>query len=63
MRVVLVALLMLATIPAWAEWLKVEENDIGTVFYLDPATIRKDGDLRRVWGLQDLKTPGPANGR
>ena len=58
MRVVLVALLMLATIPAWAQWLKVEENDIGTVFYLDPATIRTDGNLRRVWGMQDLKTPG-----
>ncbi len=27
MRVVLIALLMLATTPAWAEWMKVSETD------------------------------------
>ena len=54
MRVVLTVLLMLATAPAWAEWLKVSENDT-VVFYVDPATLRKDGTLRRVLELQDLK--------
>lgn len=39
---------------AGAEWVVYREND-EMVFYYDPATIRKDGNLRRVWGLQDLK--------
>jgi len=42
MRVALIALLMLATAPAWAEWVKVDETD-EVVIYVDPATIRKDG--------------------
>ena len=54
MRVALIALLMLATTPAWAEWVKVDETD-EVVIYVDPATIRKDGNLRRIWEMQDLK--------
>lgn len=40
--------------PAWAEWAKIGETGDGT-FYLDPATIRKDGDLRSVSAGQDMK--------
>lgn len=54
MRVALTFLLLLATTTAWAEWVKVNETETG-VIYVDPATLRKDGDLRRVWGLTDLK--------
>ena len=54
MRIVLTALLMLATAPAWAEWVKVDETD-EVLIYVDPATIRKDGNLRRIWEMQDLK--------
>jgi hypothetical protein len=32
---------------AWAEWVMYSNNDTNT-FYYDPATIRKDGNLRRV---------------
>ena len=54
MRLVLCLLLTLAAAPAWAEWVKVSETD-NSVFYIDPATIRKDGNLRRVWQVTDLK--------
>jgi len=54
MRLVLCLLLALAAAPAWAEWVKVSETD-DSVFYIDPATIRKDGNLRRVWTINDLK--------
>lgn len=46
--------LLLASSGAWAEWVKVSEHK-DTVFYFDPTTIRKDGNLRRVWELQDFK--------
>ena len=58
MRFVLAALLLLATIPAWAEWVRLGETDTA-IHYLDPATIRKDSNLRRVWELQDLKVRLP----
>jgi len=54
MRLVLTLLLTLAAAPAWAEWVKVGEND-HAFYYIDPATIRKNGDLRRVWEITDLK--------
>ena len=53
MKTLLLALL-LVTGSAWAEWVQVAERwDI--VLYIDPETIRKDGDLRRVWQIQNLK--------
>lgn len=54
MRLVLCLLLALAAAPAWAEWVKVSEHT-ESFFYIDPATIRRDGNLRRVWEIQDLK--------
>jgi hypothetical protein len=41
---------------ARSEWVQVFEDD-KAVYYLDPVTIRKEGDLRRVWGLTDYKQP------
>jgi hypothetical protein len=43
--------------PAWAEWAKIGETKDGT-FYLDSATIRKDGNLRRVSVGHDGKQRG-----
>jgi hypothetical protein len=54
MRFILMLLLLIAGSPAWAEWVKVSETDDGSS-YIDPATIRRIGDVRRVWVLQDLK--------
>ena len=39
---------------ALAEWVMYDTTDTNT-FYYDPATIRKDGHIRRVWKLQDLR--------
>ena len=54
MRLVLCLLLTLSTSLAWAEWVKVSVTDEHTT-YIDPATIRKDGNLRKVWTIQDRK--------
>ena len=54
MRVVLTLLLLIAVSPARADWVGVSETDT-TVLYVDPSTIRKDGHLRKVWVLSNLK--------
>lgn len=53
MKTLLLALL-LVTGSAWAEWVRVGESD-AIEQYIDPATIRKDGNLVRVWTIQNLK--------
>jgi hypothetical protein len=45
---------LVLTGPAWAEWVRVGQSEIGYK-YIDPATIRKDGNLVRVWSLTNLK--------
>ena len=55
-KLFLVCLMMLAS-SAWAEWVMYDEKKEVTL-YFDPATIRKDGNLRRVWELQDLRKRG-----
>lgn len=40
--------------PAWTGWFEMGKTD-KVVFYIDPVTIRKDGNFRRVWEVQDLK--------
>ncbi len=53
------ALLVPGIAPAWAEWVEwVKPLDVArdtAVRYFDPATIRKNGNLRRIWQLNDLK--------
>ena len=39
---------------ATAEWVKLVENDIGSLF-VDPATIQTSGNFRKVWRVVDLK--------
>ncbi|OUV99800.1 MAG: hypothetical protein CBD16_07530 [Betaproteobacteria bacterium TMED156] len=40
-------------------WMKATEGADGTVFYIDRDSIKKEGNLLRVWELQDLKEKGP----
>ena len=54
MRLVLSLLLALAAVPAWGSWFRVVEGAEGDI-YIDPSTVRWDGDLRIVWTVQDLK--------
>lgn len=53
-KALLLSLLLLATGSAWAGWEKVASTDEATM-YVDRATLRKDGNLRRMWEVQDLK--------
>jgi hypothetical protein len=48
-----VVILMLLTSPACAEWVKVGTSNTAA-HYVDPASVRKDGDFRQVWLLQDM---------
>lgn len=54
-KLFLVVLLMLHG-SVWAEWVFVAETN-QDFFYIDPATIRKDGNMRRVWRLTSFKQP------
>jgi hypothetical protein len=54
MRPLLFVALLLAAVPATAQWVPVIEGE-ETVFYVDPASIEKDRHYRRVWQLEDLK--------
>ena len=54
MRFVIYILLTLATSPAWAKWVIIDETTHVTQ-YFDPATVRINGNLRRIWILQNLK--------
>ena len=46
--------LLFATGSAWADWVNVGKS-ADTTLFIDPTTIRKEGDFRKVWGIQDLK--------
>ena len=37
--------------PAQAEWIELGQNNDGTKHYLDPESIRIDGDYRKYWAL------------
>ena len=54
MKILLLALTLLITGSAWADWVLVVGNDSANI-YIDPATIRKDGNFRKAWELHDLK--------
>jgi len=53
----LITLLIFISAPVWAAWEEVVTGVSGDVAYIDPATIKKDGSIRRVWGLTDLANP------
>ena len=52
-KVFLLALGLLAS-SAWAEWTKLGETDEGS-FYIDAAAVLRDGPMRQVGELMDLK--------
>jgi hypothetical protein len=59
LRLVLTVLLMVAAVPARAEWVLNGESGIAS-YYADPSTVRKNGNLRRVWAVIDLKRRDPS---
>ena len=57
-RLLLIALLVLSNGPAYAEWVEVgsTQDKGGYTVYADPDTIRRKGDLVKMWILYDFKT-------
>jgi len=54
MRRYLIALLILISCSAWADWVEIAETDDGIKTHIDPTTIRKDGNLRKFWTLNNF---------
>ena len=53
----LLILLILTGQPAYAEWVLVSGDDeAGLKVYVDPATLRRNGNLAKMWDLFDYKT-------
>ena len=67
MRIVLTLLLLIAAAPARAEWVDVDGPSKGffstfsrsIVYYIDPSTITRDGNFRKVWEIHDRDERGP----
>lgn len=57
-RFLLAVLFQISSFSIWADWVEFGKNG-GTTFYIDPLTIKKDGDLRRVWQLLELAKKAP----
>ena len=48
------ALLLLLCVPAWAEWVRVADDEAATG-YVEPATIHMQGNTVKMWSLLDYK--------
>jgi len=56
-RLFLITLLLLSSGSAYAEWVKVSDSDeAGKTVYVDPATIRRNSNLVKMWQFSDYKT-------
>jgi hypothetical protein len=56
MKKLLFFLLIFISSSAWTGWVPIANSDSGdTEFYVDPATIRKEGVLRKFWKMVNLK--------
>ena len=55
-RLLLTTLLLLSSGPAYAEWVEIAATDYGMTVYVDPDTIRHEGNLVKMWELFDHKT-------
>ena len=54
----LITLLVLSSVPAYAEWVAVEKHYLSPgrqTVYVDPDTIRREGSLVTMWQLIDFK--------
>jgi hypothetical protein len=51
----LITLLVLTSGSAEAEWMSITKTEEGTTVYADPDTIRRKGDLVKMWELYDFK--------
>lgn len=61
-KVILMTLLAVVSGGAAAEWVQVGSTEIGTIF-ANPATIRKTGNLVKMWRMADFKTADKIGGK
>ena len=61
-RLILITLLVLSSGTAYAEWVSVGSDGKLTI-YVDPDTIRREGDIVELWELLDFKTIQVETGR
>lgn len=54
-KAIVMMLLAAVSSSAAAEWVELNRDEISTD-YFDPTTIRKAGDMVKVWSLTDHKT-------
>lgn len=62
MRRVMLVVLLLASGAASAGWVQMSSEGANSVMYVDPDTIKIDGQLRRVVEMHDLKVPDKSRG-
>lgn len=62
-KAILVMLLIIASNGAMAEWEAIGTSSNGVVTYAEPSTIRRSGDMVKMWSLYDYKTAGVVNGK
>jgi len=56
-RLLLIILLFLSSAPAYAEWVKIGDQDQARMtVYVDRDTIHRKGELVKMWHLDDFKT-------
>lgn len=62
-RLILSATLALSSLPAYGEWVEVTANvEAGQTVYIDPDSIRRNGDIAQMSALYDSKTKQSAVG-
>lgn len=54
-KVILMMLLTVVSTGAMAEWIEVGSNK-STTIYVDPATVKRAGNMATMWHLTDFKT-------
>jgi len=52
----LIPLLVLSSGPAYPEWVQIIKTEEGVTTYADPDTIRRKGNLVKMWELLDYET-------
>ena len=46
--------ILIVSTSSWAQWSPVAIDVDGTIFNFDYSTLRKDGDLRKIWTLSNF---------
>lgn len=62
MRRSMLVVLCLAAGPAWSGWVQMSSEDVNSVMYADPDTIKINGQIRQIVELHDFKAQDKSRG-